>query len=462
MPEPRGVSVPVFEPPRTRAAQPRSLVEHITAMSSSLLDADVPDACDDEVAALIVPMEQARALLDAAQARLVGRFDAAQMCTGDGHRSPKAWLCQHAQMSGSTVAQRLRVARTLRCLDHVRAGAEAGDLSHDQVLLFARVYGPRTEEAMRADQEALVGLVRGLTVDDAAIVLCRWKDLADADGTKPDDGLEQRSMHLSSTFSGNWTGRFDLPSADGALVSAALAQVCGELWRQERRDTELDPGFARTPAQRRADALVELVRRAISGGAGGAAGATGAGGPGSCAHAHRHDEYHGDDDDDDDVRGARERLATPMNAVTLLVPIEDLVSGAGAATIDGDRVRAAGLDRMKCYSAITPITWSLDGVPLDHGRTKRFPTAAQKRALIARDRGCIFPGCCSPASDCQTHHVDHWVRDQGRTDLVNLWLVCWYHHRLLHEAGWELRTDGTGPPVWIRPGGQPLDTDPGW
>ena len=34
-----------------------------------------------------------------------------------------------------------------------------------------------------------------------------------------------------------------------------------------------------------------------------------------------------------------------------------------------------------------------DGVPLRLGRTRRIATAGQTAALIARDRGCSFPGC---------------------------------------------------------------------
>ena len=44
-------------------------------------------------------------------------------------------------------------------------------------------------------------------------------------------------------------------------------------------------------------------------------------------------------------------------------------------------------------------------IPLAVGRTARTATPAQRRALAARDRGCIIPGCAIPAEACQTHHV---------------------------------------------------------
>jgi len=59
------------------------------------------------------------------------------------------------------------------------------------------------------------------------------------------------------------------------------------------------------------------------------------------------------------------------------------------------------------------------GAILKHGRTKRIATRAQTIALIARDRGCSFPGCDQPPEHCQRHHIIAWA-DGGQTDLDNL------------------------------------------
>jgi len=61
-----------------------------------------------------------------------------------------------------------------------------------------------------------------------------------------------------------------------------------------------------------------------------------------------------------------------------------------------------------------------------------------KRALIARDKGCRFPGCDMPAAWTDGHHVKHWP-DGGPTELSNLLLFCRRHHRLFHEGGWTLQ-----------------------
>ena len=48
--------------------------------------------------------------------------------------------------------------------------------------------------------------------------------------------------------------------------------------------------------------------------------------------------------------------------------------------------------------------------PPGSGRTTRTATTAQRKALAARDGGCIIPGCRIPAENCQAHHVTDWAR----------------------------------------------------
>jgi HNH endonuclease len=71
-------------------------------------------------------------------------------------------------------------------------------------------------------------------------------------------------------------------------------------------------------------------------------------------------------------------------------------------------------------------------------------TPAQRRALAARDGGCLFPGCDTPPIWCEPHHwLIHWL-DGGPTDLDNLALLCRRHHRFVHEGGWRMTQDHHG------------------
>jgi hypothetical protein len=88
-------------------------------------------------------------------------------------------------------------------------------------------------------------------------------------------------------------------------------------------------------------------------------------------------------------------------------------------------------------------------IPVAMGRTARTATAAQRRALAARDKGCIIPGCAIPAEACQTHHVQDWAAG-GSTDLPNLALLCWAHHRQVDLGMWTIEPT-TGPDPVPRP-----------
>jgi hypothetical protein len=81
------------------------------------------------------------------------------------------------------------------------------------------------------------------------------------------------------------------------------------------------------------------------------------------------------------------------------------------------------------------VTRGPNGSVLNVGRRTRTIPPALRRALEVRDRGCRFPGCGLRFTDA--HHVVHWA-DGGETSLENSVLLCRYHHRLVHEDGWEV------------------------
>ncbi|HEU5082887.1 MAG TPA: HNH endonuclease signature motif containing protein, partial [Acidimicrobiales bacterium] len=61
----------------------------------------------------------------------------------------------------------------------------------------------------------------------------------------------------------------------------------------------------------------------------------------------------------------------------------------------------------------------------------------QRRAIAARDQGCVFPGCGRPPRHCDIHHLHHRGRG-GPTRTSNGGMLCRFHHRLLHHHGWRL------------------------
>ena len=112
--------------------------------------------------------------------------------------------------------------------------------------------------------------------------------------------------------------------------------------------------------------------------------------------------------------------------------------------------RAAGRFLM-CCSELTGVVVSHPGganplgallgqareEPLAVGRAQRFATIHQRKALAVRDKGCVIPGCGIPAGHCQPHHVTDWAAG-GSTDLDQLALLCWAHHRQVELHRWRL------------------------
>ncbi|MGH3117486.1 MAG: HNH endonuclease signature motif containing protein, partial [Gaiellales bacterium] len=68
-----------------------------------------------------------------------------------------------------------------------------------------------------------------------------------------------------------------------------------------------------------------------------------------------------------------------------------------------------------------------------------------------RDKACLFPGC-EYRLFAQVHHIEHWTKG-GPTDLENLVLLCSFHHKLVHEYGWNLKLGPPGSAEWFKPDG---------
>ena len=117
---------------------------------------------------------------------------------------------------------------------------------------------------------------------------------------------------------------------------------------------------------------------------------------------------------------------------------------------DGTPVPASELAQVLCDCAVTRIAIGADGTPLDLGRTQRLFTGEQRRAVIARDRECIWPGCHMPARWSQIHHIVWWERDNGRTCVDDGCLLCAFHHHEVHRLDLTItritRTPDEPPP----------------
>ncbi|WP_041940050.1 MULTISPECIES: HNH endonuclease signature motif containing protein [Frankia] len=233
-------------------------------------------------------------------------------------------------------------------------------------------------------------------------------------GADGDDPTSRRHLSITDLADGMTRITGELDAEGAALLRTALDSLAAP---SPAVDGTPDP---RSPARRRGDALVELLHRALDASSVPVSG------------------------------GVRPHL-------TVTVPWATLVGrgGPAAATSWGQPLPRSVLRRLSCDAEVSRIVLNADSVPLDVGRTQRTVPADLRRALVARDRCCAFPGCSRPPSWCQAHHIRHWT-DDGTTCLDNLVLVCGWHHRFLHHHGWTVRLGADRrpeflPPVWVDP-----------
>jgi len=159
-------------------------------------------------------------------------------------------------------------------------------------------------------------------------------------------------------------------------------------------------------------------------------------------------------------------LVVTISAETLFQPLS--APDPIGAIADGTCVSAETARRLACDCGVVYMAEDDAGSVLSVGRKTRSIPVSIKRALLRRDRTCRFPGCDNRLF-LEGHHIEHWVNG-GETSLENLVGMCSFHHRFVHEYGYQVHTDGAGQPVFLDPHGRavrdvpprPAPPDLGW
>lgn len=163
---------------------------------------------------------------------------------------------------------------------------------------------------------------------------------------------------------------------------------------------------------------------------------------------------------------APEVVGAQRPAVRVLVTDHDLARRAGHVVIEGQTapLSIATAEREICDRGTVPIHFDSAGQVVNVGREQRRFTPRQRIGLAARDGGCRFPDCDRPPSWTEAHHINEWVRDQGRTDIADGILLCRHHHLLIHDNEWrvtrELADYHLVPPRSLDPSQTPILAPP--
>jgi len=329
--------------------------------------------------------------LEAAFATGVRRFDKSGEYAADGALSVTAWLKWKCKLSGGAAAERVEIGKQLERLPKTEEAFARGDLGYQHVAVIARTAENVGAAAVRTEERNFLKAAQSMDPGQFTTVAKNFEHRVDAAGAlaEANRAYHRRYLHVGDPQDG-------IVRIDGLLDAEGGATVRAALTTQMKPIKDDD----RTHGQRFADALVEFCRQ----GSGGKR----------------------------DSSGPRPHLIIRASLDALAG-----IPGAPAGELEGGgTVPSETVQRHACDSALIRMTGRTE---LEHERNQASRTlrASTRRALEARDRRCVWPGCGRPAVWCDGHHLVWWTRG-GESSLPNLALLCRPHHRQVHEGGWSL------------------------
>ena len=338
---------------------------------------------------------------EAVTAEATRRFEKSGGFRADGFLGMVPWLRVKGKLSGGAAAERVEVARQLKALPRTEEALARGEIGYQHAVAMARTAEHVGAAEVRKAEVTLLKAAETMDPGQFVGVAKNFEHRVDAQAAlaEANRAHERRFLRIGQPLDG--LVRIDglLDAEGGAIVRTALEPFA----KPAKDDT-------RTPEQRLADGLVERCQAGI--------------GPGH-----------------PDGAGPRPQLIIKASRDTLAG-----IGGAPAGEVEwGGTLPAETVRRLACDSAVTRIT-GLGELEQEVTHAGRSIPPATRRAMVARDHRCVFPGCDRPTPWCDGHHLVHWA-DGGPTKLENLGLVCRTHHRKVHEEGWKLRREKDGR--WI-------------
>jgi len=428
-------------------------------------DADVASTARellDRVAASFVTAEAAqRGLL----ADLIGLWPTSAWRAA-GATSVKRWLVAYTGCSTVEAHGLERLAglchRHPSFADAVLDGAMPLARAHR----LAVVANPEREPWLGDSLTHLLDLdARGCSDEDWSAIVRHWAELVDQERTVRQ--VPRHSLTLSQRLFGGGEIHGDLSPSAFLNVAAGL-----DGWTDDPDPT--DAPYRRTLGERRADALDDLCRAALDPDE-----TRSTNSPGGAVDDAADDPFDGwaatDDfdealdadldptDPDDHLSALRRRLqraeacerrrtrrrTRPRSGVRVNVHV-DLRTLAGLRDHtdldhlvlrgDGWQLTRSAAELLLCDTTLVATLFDGPGHLLDANDDAERWTTRQRRAIAARDQHCTFPSCTRPPRHCDVHHLHHREHG-GPTRTSNGALLCRFHHRLLHEHGWQLAAE---------------------
>jgi hypothetical protein len=383
--------------------------ETITQRGASAGAALISDVAAESTEELAAGMEQDRLVMRAAHARFLlrlGEFDRRQAFRNDGATSVESWSAERFGLSQATARADAHVAEKTKDLPHLVGSLREGDISFDKVRAVADVATPETDRELCEQAKELS--VREL-VEVARTTAERARAASHSSSRSEHDSRYARFNDERRTIS------VQLPKEAYAQTKACVDSFADAV-----------PSEGKTPLdQRRCDGLMGIVD-SVTPGRGATTTTTTT--PTTTPTT--------------PTSGTTAPSAPSPFFVVAHVPLENLVDETGEKSELAAELEHHGLidvetvQRIACDATVVVAVDDSLGHTMYEGRARRFPSGAQRREVIRRDRRCRFPGC-SNATFAAVHHIVPWKLGGG-TDLDNLVLLCKHHHGVVHRNGWSM------------------------
>ena len=416
-------------------------------LASPLVGGDAVRAADDgDLVWSAQQVQRALNALEGARVALAAEAARRELHVRRGEASVAETLASATALSGAAARRVERDAVLLQDRPQVADALACGEINADQAAVVATAEVPeevRGELCAGAKSQTADQTRRAVRAAEAA-----WRSESETQRRARLRAARYASMWIDPR-DGMWHLRAKFDPLTGDRINRRLMQMIQRNWRS---DKDLPESQRRSVAHRAADALAHLLTADSQRDASTPMGE-------DPTDEHPTDAAaSGEGSTNGSVTGSgSENWVVPSSTqMIVLTSLDNLRNNTASAvppllaapgvcgvTETGTELSAAELRKLACDAQVVPVVMGGASEVLDVGRASRTIPPSIRRALIARDQGCVWPGCERAPIHCDGHHIQHWI-DDGPTCPTNLALLCHSHHHRLHEHNLVLHPP-TGP-----------------
>ena len=412
-------------------------------IADALAEIDASALSEGALGQTLADLMRVRRQLDGTVGAIAGRFVHSSEWAADGARDATGWLRAQSTEGFGAARDVVETSAEVTAFPAMGDALRRGEISvrHLRALRDVVRRFPRLRPHLQASESLVVDLARESEPTPFSRSLEAICHRLDPVAAQEDSRDREREFFFRASTVLDGHVRVDgmLPAEVGSLLIAALESARRTAAEDDgARDgvgddgaggtdvfgnplPRVDPVDSRWLSQRNVEALQRILVIATAGDGGLAA-----------------------------VAGQRPQVNVTVSAETLAAESGAAVEcgwlerfGVPTQPIPADTAR-----RLACDSSLRPLLLDTKGELVAFGTSSRVAPPSLRALVLRRDRHCRFAGCRSRIDE--VHHIVFFAHG-GPTTSSNMLGLCWFHHHLVHEGGWQLCGDanvdvkGTGP-----------------